>query len=635
MLASKAVIFTHMPIPMEGQLHAYTARMANKLIRRIKPYLKAYLLCKNIGLVYVYVDTGMRLTLQHLAESADTLQFPIAELEFEQNTRNCLELAVDKAIDELQNSDPSFTLSSAPKIYFIGLPHLLTLIHSLYRIDAGLLRDLAGGEQRFTYDSPKFVEAVIRLVRGAHAVHVQYPIFRIDEDVIVNETAIGLLLEEARKVLQGGPDLYSFFSGGYGKPQASPDPVNDYAVRLAWLVDRSNHTLSSQAMCFLRDLGEFGATQVSADQLPSSAMSNFLLEKRGGYRVRRATQQVISGAGLFISRLAIRTLPPFMNFRTLITWIDDHLKRRLHEVLGHIDPDDPDNTEHIDNVLFRQDRHPNGISDDDIKWAKDVYFERLLSGCIMHALITTPDGKTGELAAAIEGVLQQGHKMTFDEENLRKRLEKVATDTAHSVLAIWGSADYGSAILSQWAQNMSRRIGSWLFQVGDLKKPKHLAIKLRDSQDTLSKYLREQFSEDTKQLLEAEDTKQLLEAYDGSLPQPESLQSILGALVEQLNQVIEGPSLYDKGCVEQVGLAPQIERLIKQTPRGEDLIHLNRLLLEEAYPREIAGTLISNIVNDAISYIHLVSRWPQYVDAIAKLTPVHAYWLFRNVEGNL
>ena len=48
-----------------------------------------------------------------------------------------------------------------------------------------------------------------------------------------------------------------------------------------------------------------------------------------------------------------------------------------------------------------------------------------------------------------------------------------------------------------------------------------------------------------------------------------------------------------------------------------------------------ARQLIGDIVEDAISYVHLVTRWRQYKDAIGHLGPVHAYWLFRNVEGSV
>jgi hypothetical protein len=43
--------------------------------------------------------------------------------------------------------------------------------------------------------------------------------------------------------------------------------------------------------------------------------------------------------------------------------------------------------------------------------------------------------------------------------------------------------------------------------------------------------------------------------------------------------------------------------------------------------------LIEDVVRDAISYVKLVERWNIYVGAIERLTPVHAYWLFRRTEN--
>jgi len=558
-------------------------------------------------------------------EQADTIQFTIAELEFEQNTRNCLKLAVHKAIDQLNKElGSSFKLTCRPDFQFIGLPHLFTLIHSLYRIDRGLIQDLAGKEERFTYDSPKFVEAIIRIVRGIHYPHTQFPIFRIDEDVEVNETAIGLLLDHAREVMQS-PDL-CFFSGGYGRYGEPLDPVNDYAVRLHWLVDPHSHTLSNQSSCFLRDLGEFGATQVSTDKPVSNFLRDWFKELKREPSANRASQQVISGAGLFMSFLAIHTLPPFMNFRTLVTWIDDHLKRQLHEALGHLSHP-PETIEHVENALFRQDRHPGGITEGWIDWAKDVYFERLLSGCIMHALITTPAGEKGELAIAVEAVVLRGYRVTFDEEDLRGRLDTVATQTALAVLNLWAHADYGNSMLRTWAEGMLKRISSWLFHVDDFREstktePTRLAIRLRDAQDPLSRYLLEQF---------ASEAQEELKAYDGSAPLSQPMKNIV---VDKLNRVLESNDLFER-CVEYVPLTERIQRLILKQTKDEEWIPINRLLLEHACETEVPKSLIRNIVNDALAYVNLVRRWPQYVGAIQMLKQVHAYWLFRRVDENL
>ena len=454
MQLNKAVIFTHIPIPMD-EYHNYGAKEASKLINRIKPYIKAHLKCKNIGLVYYYVDTGIRLTLQHLKEKSKTLQFSIEELEFEQNTRNCLKLAVDYAVKELiEESSIPFKRMDAPGFLFIGLPHLLTLIHSLFKINPELIKDLAGPDSRFTYDSPKFIEAVIRLVRGAHAAHNNFPVFRIDEDVEVNEKSIKLLIENAVKAEFDPIRTYSFFSGGYGVKKKF-DPVNDYAVRIHWLIDRESQELNKKAETFIRDIGEIGATQTH-EYDNSEFMKKFINSNYNGISANRKSQQVISGAGLYMSRKAIATLPPFMKFGTLVTWIDDHLKRRLHETLGHLTEED---LEHINDAIFKQDRHPNGITDKDINWARDVYFERLFCGCIMHSLITTPDSDKGELSILIEEILTKG-KTSANSKEIKEKLHKKANETANIILNIWKSADYNNKSIKKWALKMESNMSN-------------------------------------------------------------------------------------------------------------------------------------------------------------------------------
>ncbi|MGA1841469.1 MAG: hypothetical protein ACMUIU_12665 [bacterium] len=114
--------------------------------------------------------------------------------------------------------------------------------------------------------------------------------------------------------------------------------------------------------------------------------------------------------------------------------------------------------------------------------------------------------------------------------------------------------------------------------VYDLKDPTGFVVKLRDASasDPLSLFLREKFSSITQQHLSE---------YDKSSPPPESLQL---ALINELNDLIRGPSIYDKDRFAHVTLSQDAQLLIEQNPEGEGLRCLNRLLLDEAYPQEIA-----------------------------------------------
>jgi hypothetical protein len=58
-------------------------------------------------------------------------------------------------------------------------------------------------------------------------------------------------------------------------------------------------------------------------------------------------------------------------------------------------------------------------------------------------------------------------------------------------------------------------------------------------------------------------------------------------LVQGLNKVLQGNSIYDTTLFAGVPLRSETQALQSQNPTGESLVHLNRLLLEDAYPRQI------------------------------------------------
>jgi sugar phosphate permease len=124
-----------------------------------------------------------------------------------------------------------------------------------------------------------------------------------------------------------------------------------------------------------------------------------------------------------------------------------------------------------------------------------------------------------------------------------------------------------------------------LLRASDLKDPSGLAIQLRDEQNLLSKYLRGQFSSESRQLLST---------YDGTGPVPETL---LQAMVSELNSVLQGPWLYDKQRFAGIHLSDRtsknIEKLLQKTPeqrkkelKGRNRIYFNKTLLEETYPQQ-------------------------------------------------
>ena len=56
----------------------------------------------------------------------------------------------------------------------------------------------------------------------------------------------------------------------------------------------------------------------------------------------------------------------------------------------------------------------------------------------------------------------------------------------------------------------------------------------------------------------------------------------------ELNRLLEGPSIYDANRFAQVKFSDYLQQFIAQNPQGDTRIRLNRLLLEAAYPEDIA-----------------------------------------------
>jgi hypothetical protein len=69
--------------------------------------------------------------------------------------------------------------------------------------------------------------------------------------------------------------------------------------------------------------------------------------------------------------------------------------------------------------------------------------------------------------------------------------------------------------------------------------------------------------------------------------------STLSNAVKQINLVLAGPSIYDKARFGAVVLRPETADLLKSDPHAYALAHLNKLLLEDAYPADIQKSATS------------------------------------------
>jgi hypothetical protein len=74
---------------------------------------------------------------------------------------------------------------------------------------------------------------------------------------------------------------------------------------------------------------------------------------------------------------------------------------------------------------------------------------------------------------------------------------------------------------------------------------------------------------------------------------------LMSALVKDINQVIAGPSIYEAARFSGVVLRPETEAMLKGSPQGVRVARLNKLLIEDVYPAELAkSAAIGWVVKD-------------------------------------
>ena len=113
---------------------------------------------------------------------------------------------------------------------------------------------------------------------------------------------------------------------------------------------------------------------------------------------------------------------------------------------------------------------------------------------------------------------------------------------------------------------------------GGITNPAAFAGELTNGSDAVSVFLRAR--------LEAS-TKAALAAYSASSA---NAKAAISAVVKDLNQIISGPSIYESSRFSKVTLRFETQQLLARNPRGQELAKLNKLLLEDAYPRDLAKT---------------------------------------------
>jgi hypothetical protein len=89
-------------------------------------------------------------------------------------------------------------------------------------------------------------------------------------------------------------------------------------------------------------------------------------------------------------------------------------------------------------------------------------------------------------------------------------------------------------------------------------------------------------------------TQSALAAYQAASTNPAGLKE---ALQQELNKLIQDESIYEQERFAGITLRSEVQTLLSQGPQGIDLHHLNRLLVEDAYPLELSRNRLSSVTH--------------------------------------
>jgi predicted RND superfamily exporter protein len=117
--------------------------------------------------------------------------------------------------------------------------------------------------------------------------------------------------------------------------------------------------------------------------------------------------------------------------------------------------------------------------------------------------------------------------------------------------------------------------GSSIFTADDITNLPSFVKKLTARKDPVSAFVSDHLSAAAKTLLDS---------YQGSHSDSDQLESVLA---KNLNRIIAGPLIYEPARFRGVSLRPKTEQLLKSKPQGHDLMDLNQMLIQDAYPDEI------------------------------------------------
>jgi hypothetical protein len=133
---------------------------------------------------------------------------------------------------------------------------------------------------------------------------------------------------------------------------------------------------------------------------------------------------------------------------------------------------------------------------------------------------------------------------------------------------------FNGKTLEGWIQIENSAIA---FSGNDISDPAGLASSILNGSNGVAAFLNSALDDVAKAALTR-----------SASPNADDVKALRSQLAKDLNRVITGPLLFDKARFEGVHLRPETRKLLHQNPTGRRLVELNRMLLADAFPADLA-----------------------------------------------
>ena len=160
------------------------------------------------------------------------------------------------------------------------------------------------------------------------------------------------------------------------------------------------------------------------------------------------------------------------------------------------------------------------------------------------------------------------------------------------------------------------------FAAGDFKDLPAFAAKVNQPSNAVSAYLHAQLSAATREALTS-----FPRATTNPIP-------LLSALTNDLNRVVTGPSIFQAQRFRGVTLRPETQRLLTQNLDATNQARLNRGLLEDAYPAEIARSDLEELLLALQTYQPFIQQFTHATNLVSLFSLVNTQFRTAKREEN-